>query len=534
MEHQRPNVIIIMLDQAAKDFAWENDHIKKFRAEHMPNMSYIKNNSVSLENHHISSAACVPSRATLFTGVNSDKTRVHNTDGVAKNAKELAWLDPEKTPTLGNILINSGKYKPADIVYIGKHHLKDTILLDEQNFPIETIDLEGNFNDNMQKYLEKDMMRDLGFTWLSAPDPHGAFIKNSGFLVDTGFTNIAIDWLRQRESNSDPFVMTLSLVEPHDMVYFPDICRFWGKRIPLDKKINLEDIPVSESDNQDISDLPQAYQNWVKRYDTYFVKQNPKLYRQFYYYLLTIADKNLGIFFDYFKTSVHAENTMIIFTSDHGDLCGTHGNGYQKWYAPFEEITNVFCHFMFFVGKVSFLKGEINELTSHIDIVPTICSELGIKYDKFDGKNILNFDNTINYNGQQGRSIKCYIRDHITMGNNLVKFPFRLFPNFLIDNANVDKQFVPIDYDSNGNLCCSDYALSIVWKKNRDMVYKLVIYHRTEYFPAEHELDKTAILELAEKKLILLFNLTNDRCECHNIINENIDMAIDLFQEFKK
>lgn len=532
MEDHRPNVIIIMLDQASKPFAWENEQVKLFREKHMPNMEYIKNNSISLENHHISSAACVPSRATLFTGVNSNKTMVHNTDGVAKNAKELKWIDPKKTPTLGNILINSGKYTHNDIVYVGKHHLKDTTLLDEQNFPIETIDLEGNFNDNLQKYLEKDMMKDLGFTWLSAPDPHGVFIKNSGFLVDTGFTKIAIEWLKKRELDPNPFVMVLSLVEPHDLVYFPDVCRFWGKRIPEDKKINLADIPVSNSDNQDIGDLPQAYQNWVKRYDTYFVKQNPKFYRQFYYYLLTIADKNLGMFFDYFRSSVHAENTIVIFTSDHGDLCGTHGNGYQKWYAPFEEITNVFCHFMIFINKISVWNGKISELTSHVDIVPTICSELGIEYDKFDGRNLLDFSNIIMNNGNSNKSIKCYIRDHITMGNNLIKFPFRLFPNFLSDN-DIEKKFVPVDRDTNGIICCPEYALSIVWKKIDQIIYKLVIYHNPDYYVSEHNLDKTDLLELIERKLILMYDLTNDQCECQNIIKENLDLAIELCQEFK-
>jgi arylsulfatase A-like enzyme len=517
-----------MLDQASNPFAWENDQIKNFRCKHMPNIEFIKNNSISLKNHHISSAACVPSRATLFTGVNSNKTMVHNTDGVAKTTRELSWLDPNRTPTLGNILVDSGKYDPTSVIYIGKHHLKDTILLDEQNIPIETIDLEGNLNGNLQKYLERNMLEDLGFTWLSGPDPHGVSIKNSGFLVDNGFTKIAIDWLKEREPNPNPFVMTLSLVEPHDLVYFPDVCRFWGKRIPIDKKINLEDIPVSLSDDQDISDLPMAYQNWVNRYDSYFVKQNPKLYRQFYYYLLTIADNNLGTFFDYFKTSCHADNTIIIFTSDHGDLCGTHGNGYQKWYSPFEEITNVFCHFMKFLNKKPCWYGEIDKLTSHIDICPTICAELGIIYDKFDGKNI--FDKNKNNNDN---AITCYIRDHITMGNNLVKFPFRLFPLFMID-ANVERRFVPVDQNSDGTIIWPEYSLSIVWKEMNQILYKLVIYHRPDVCMVDQKFDKDTLTELIDKKLILLYDLTNDRCECQNIIKENLHIAIEISSEFKK
>ena len=114
---KRPNIIIITLDQASRKFIWENDKVKEFRRRYMPNMEYIFANSIDFKNHQISSAACVPSRACLFTGTNSKKTQVHQTDGVAKNVHELNWIDRNKTPTLGNIF--------CTLTASGREYVKD-------------------------------------------------------------------------------------------------------------------------------------------------------------------------------------------------------------------------------------------------------------------------------------------------------------------------------------------------------------------------------------------------------------------------
>mgnify|MGYP001023236968 CR=1 FL=1 len=517
-----PNIIIILLDQASNPFHWENEHVKQFRAKNMKTMEFIRNNSVNLNNHHIASSACVPSRATLFTGLTSKKTNVHETDGVAKTPYELKWLDPSNTPTLGNIAINSGKYNLEDVVYIGKHHLKETLLLDEDSMRVETIDKTGKIiEQNLKIYRDNNMLSDLGFTWLSGVDPHGMSELNAGYLVDPGYVDIAIDWLKTREKSNkkNPFIMTLSLVEPHDLVYFPTVWRMWGKKIPFNKKIDIDNIPVSPTDNEDLSQYPMVYQNWVKRYDKYFTKQDPKFYRQFYYYLLTLADDNLSVFMDYFINSVYTDNTVIVFTSDHGDSCGTHCNGYQKWYTPFEEVTNVFCNIMKFENGVSKWKYEINYPTSHIDIVPTICTLLNIEYDNFDGSNIFS-------NDKKSKNIKCFIQDHITMGNNLTRFPFRIFPQLLSEKG-IEANFIPVDRNDNNKNVYPEYAQSIIWKSINDMLYKLIIYHDPSNYDY-HEIEY-----LINNKLILVYNLTNDKCETKNIVENDLEITNYLYMELK-
>lgn len=511
-----------MLDQASAPFEWENDVIKQYRKQHMPNMEYIRKNSINLNNHYIKSGACIPSRATLFTGNNSKKTGVHHTDGVAKSDEEIEWIDPKKTPTIGNILINSGKYNKEDIVYVGKHHLKNATLFNEDGSRLEIIDRAGNIiPENLEKYKQADLLSDLGFTYLSGPDAHGPSMLNAGFLVDPGYTSIAIDWLQKRENNNTPFVQILSLIEPHDLVYIPYVWAYWGNRIPLNKRIKLEDIPLSPSDKADINTYPVVYQNWVKRYDKYFTEQDPRVYRQFYYYLQTLADDNLGRFLNYFKQSVHAENTIIIFTSDHGDLCGTHGGGYQKWYCPFEEVTKVFCNFMRFKNGVPLWKGDINYLTSHEDICPTICKILNIQHDNFTGSNLLSAD-------RRDKAITCHIQDHITMGNNLTRYPVRMFPLLAKE---LKSKFVPVDMNDDGIVMWSEYAVSIVWKFINSNLYKLAIYHTPNNYDHSNLVNENILENLIERNLILLYNLTDDPCEINNIIVNHIDIGKELCGE---
>jgi len=511
-----------MLDQASNPFSWENEAVKKYREKHMPNIEYIKKNSIVLKHHQIKSAACIPSRACLFTGNDSKTTGVHNTDGGGKHTEEVIFIDKNKTPTLGNILINSGVYKLNDISYVGKHHLKKAVLIDEEeDIRLETIDKEGNLiYENLKKYQDANLLEDLGFKHLSGPDPHGPNMLNAGFLVDTGYVDIAIDWLKKREKNTDPFVQVLSLVEPHDLVYFPHVWRIWGKKIPNNKKINIENIPLSPSDNIKLEEYPLAYQNWVKRYDKYFTEQDAKLYRQFYYYLLTIADDNLGRFLNYFTNSIHAEDTIIIFTSDHGDLCGTHGGGYQKWYCPFEEVTNVFCNIMRFKNSKPVWYGTIDYPTSHADICPTICSFLDIKYNKFTGTNIFSSDRK-----SKNLAITCYIQDHFTMGSNLIRYPIRMFP---LLGKELDAKFVPVDQDSNGNIIYPEYAISIAWKFINDNLYKLALYHIPNNYNYNDLLQIGVLEESIQKGFVMLYDLTNDPYESKNIVRDSNNLVVSV------
>src|ERR1039458_10022394 len=64
-------------------------------------------------------------------------------------------------------------------------------------------------------------------------------------------------------------------------------------------------------------------------------------YRRFYYYLHKLVDAAIGRILPALERSGMADETIVVFTSDHGDLLGAHGGMQQKWYNAYDEAIRV-------------------------------------------------------------------------------------------------------------------------------------------------------------------------------------------------
>jgi arylsulfatase A-like enzyme len=64
-------------------------------------------------------------------------------------------------------------------------------------------------------------------------------------------------------------------------------------------------------------------------------------YRRLYYYLHKLVDKAIGRILEALEQSGMADDTVVVFTSDHGDLVGAHGGLMQKWYNAYDEAIRV-------------------------------------------------------------------------------------------------------------------------------------------------------------------------------------------------
>ena len=64
-------------------------------------------------------------------------------------------------------------------------------------------------------------------------------------------------------------------------------------------------------------------------------------YRRLYYYLHKLVDQAIGQILESLERSGMADDTIVVFTSDHGDLLGAHGGLIQKWCNAFDEATRV-------------------------------------------------------------------------------------------------------------------------------------------------------------------------------------------------
>jgi arylsulfatase A-like enzyme len=101
---------------------------------------------------------------------------------------------------------------------------------------------------------------------------------------------------------------------------------------------------------------------------------------KFYYQLQATVDEQITKVLDALAASSAYENTIVIFTSDHGDLQGSHNGMHEKWHCAYEEALHVP-----FVVSSPLLPGGARELdvpTSHADLIPTLLGLAGIDRDE--------------------------------------------------------------------------------------------------------------------------------------------------------
>ncbi len=117
----QPNILLIMTDEERYPPPYEADSVRAFRNSQLTARESIRSRGLEFHRHYAGSTACMPSRATLFTGQYPSLHGVTSTDGVAKQNTDpgMQWLDPNSVPTLGD-WFRAGGYRTH---YRGKWHV---------------------------------------------------------------------------------------------------------------------------------------------------------------------------------------------------------------------------------------------------------------------------------------------------------------------------------------------------------------------------------------------------------------------------
>ena len=102
----------------------------------------------------------------------------------------------------------------------------------------------------------------------------------------------------------------------------------------------------------------------------YLPQPDNETYRQFYYYLMAEVNKHIERVYQTLMETSFAENTIVVYTSDHGEMLGAHGGLQQKWYNAYQET----LHVPFIISNPNLFPAsrQTNLLTSHVDIIPTL------------------------------------------------------------------------------------------------------------------------------------------------------------------
>ena len=105
---------------------------------------------------------------------------------------------------------------------------------------------------------------------------------------------------------------------------------------------------------------------------------------KFYYQLQATVDQQITRVLDALERAARFENTIVVFSSDHGDMQGAHGGMHEKWHVAYEEALHVP-----FIVSSPLLPGGARELdipTNHADLIPTLIGLAGIDEDEALGE----------------------------------------------------------------------------------------------------------------------------------------------------
>ncbi|MEZ4710989.1 MAG: sulfatase [Caldilineaceae bacterium] len=294
MNNQQPNLIYVFADQLRYQscgFAGDVNAIT-------PNMDGLAAESVNFVNATSSHPMCAPYRASLFTGKYSSST------GMVIN--ELR-LNPEHHVALGQVLTAGG----YETYYIGKWHLYANQL--------------GNHDDPKNAFTPRGPHR-LGFDgfWASYGFHHTYWDKYyhtesaervtiPGYEPD-GQTDLAIAKLSEAAVAGRPFALFLSLGTPHDP---------WdADNVPAEYLALLADKKFALPANYKPTDDPLG-DKWA----ALSPQERAQLpaWMRVYYAMTANLDWNLGRLLEAVERLGLRDNTIFVFTSDHGEMFGAQG-----------------------------------------------------------------------------------------------------------------------------------------------------------------------------------------------------------------
>lgn len=376
-----PNILLIMTDEERYPPPYETEAVKAFRRDQMPARESLRDGGLEFHRHYAGSTACVPSRATLFTGHYPSLHGVSQTDGIAKANTDpaMGWLDPDEVPTLGH-WFRAGGYQTH---YRGKWHISHAdLLIPGTRDGVMASDDEGRpIPAAVDAYRKADRLDPMGFSGWIGREPHGAAKSDCGTVRDGVFAEQVIDLFDElaRARKAGPWFTVASFVNPHDIAFAGGLYEALLGFGPPDDTV--PDIAEAPSQIDTFDGRPACQEQFKAIWPTMIVPQEADMaYRRLYYYLHKVVDQAIARILEALDASGMADDTIVVFTSDHGDLLGAHGGLQQKWYNAFDEATRV--PLLMKGPGIAPVPGGIATPTSHVDLIPTLLGLAGVDLER--------------------------------------------------------------------------------------------------------------------------------------------------------
>jgi arylsulfatase A-like enzyme len=307
----QPNILIVMTDhQRADTVLPEHPAIT-------PNVARLAEDGVSFTNAFCPSPHCCPSRATFFSGLYPSR------HGVWNNVCNRQALNTGLNPGVrlwSEDLAEAG----YDLHFSGKWHVSIEESPKDRGWTEHFVsgakgDLHGVRWDHYRELAARPDATERGEGEILRPG-YGTYrlygTANTPDQHDERATQLAIDLLPQLAQGDHPWGLFVGLIGPHDPYIVPQ------KYLDM---YDIDDVPLPFNYSDELADKPRIYQRMREmRFGQLSPREVREGIRHFWAYC-TYLDDLFGQILAALDAAGQAENTLVLYVSDHGDYCGEHG-----------------------------------------------------------------------------------------------------------------------------------------------------------------------------------------------------------------
>ena len=346
----RPNIVLIMADQLAPHFLPNYGH----RVVLAPNISRMADEGVTFDWAYTNSPLCGPSRYVMMTSCLP--ARIGAWDNAAEWSSEI--------PTFAHYLADRGYLTCLS----GKMHFigPDQLHGFEERLTTDMYPADYVWH---PRWDQPDERQDW-FHTMKVVTQAGTALSAINIDYDDEVTFRAERWIYDRARSSDrPFLLTVSFIQPHD----PYLARpetwdmYDGQEI---------DMPITSYEDAPRDPHSDRLRWAIGASNIVLTEQQIRAARRAYYSSVSDFDRRVGLVRNALEKTGQADNTIIIVTSDHGDMLGERG----LWFKMSFLERSVRVPLIFWCPD-RLKPGRVSEAVSLVDLGPTL---VGLATDRTD------------------------------------------------------------------------------------------------------------------------------------------------------
>ncbi|QTN47981.1 choline-sulfatase [Ectopseudomonas mendocina] len=345
---KRPNILFIMADQMAAPILPLHDAASPVQ---MPNLMKLAEQAVVFDSAYCNSPLCAPSRFTLVSG------RLPSKIGAYDNAADF----PADVPTYAHYLRRLG-YRTA---LSGKMHFcgPDQLHGYEERLTSDIYPADYGWAVNWDE-------PDVRASWyhnMSSVLQAGPCVRSNQLDFDEEVVFKARQYLYDhvRLTPEQPFCLTVSMTHPHDPYTIPR--EYWDRYEGVDIPMPRQHIEQAEQDPHSRR-LLKVIDLWDKPLPADKIRDA----RRAYFGACSYIDDNIGKLLKTLEECGLAEDTLIVFSGDHGDMLGERGLWYKMHWFEMAARVPLLVH-----APKRFAAHRVSQSVSTLDLLPTLVELAG-------------------------------------------------------------------------------------------------------------------------------------------------------------